>query len=165
MFTGIYLSLGSNLGDRAANLQEAIHRLNRLGVVTVASSIYETEPVGVTEPWYLNCVVGMETSLDPQAFLAGTLGLEREMGRRREKPGEARIVDIDIVLFGDMVIRENALTIPHKEMHRRRFVLEPLVEIAPSVIHPLLKTTASGLLESLNPDEQIVRKFAAVGWQ
>lgn len=164
-----YLSLGSNLGDRAGNLRGAIERLKELGVVTAVSSFYETEPVEVAgpQPWYLNCAVALETELMPRQLLAGTRAIEAAMGRRRESLRAPRTVDIDIVMFGDTVSKKEGLTIPHPAMHRRRFVLEPLAEIAPEVVHPVLHQSAAELLRALPAGEgqAQVRKFPEAAWK
>jgi 2-amino-4-hydroxy-6-hydroxymethyldihydropteridine diphosphokinase len=145
-----YLSLGSNLGDRAANLRAAIERLAELGRVTANSSLYQTEPVEfLDQPWFLNCAVALETSSTPQELLAHALAIEKAMGRRRTRDKGPRVIDIDILLFGDRVIDEPGLKIPHPAMHERRFVLEPLAEIAPGALHPTLKKTARQLLAGL----------------
>lgn len=161
----VYLSLGSNLGDRGANLQNAIHRLATLGEVVAVSSFYETEPVGVSgQGWFLNCAVKLDTEKMPRQLIVGILELEREMGRRRqkEKSKGPRTIDIDILLFGSSVIETKGLTVPHVSMHQRRFVLEPLAEIAPEARHPVLKRTVRELRDSLPPG-QAVRKSADKG--
>lgn len=148
-----YLSLGANLGDRAANLRAALASLKGLGEVVATSSFYETEPVDVegAQRWFLNCAVGITTELSPSQLLAGVMSLELRLGRLREGRRAPRTLDIDILLFGAMVIQTPELSIPHPEMHRRRFVLEPLVEIAPEVRHPVLNVTVTELLKGLPP--------------
>ena len=146
----VYLSLGSNLGDRQANLRNAIGRLLELGDVLEVSSLYETEPVEVTDqPWFLNCAVAVRTELIPREFLAGILEIERSMGRQRTQPKGPRLIDIDILLFGAATINTPQLMVPHPAMAERRFVLEPLTEIAPDVKHPVLKKTIRELLEAM----------------
>jgi len=128
--------------------------------VVQQSSIYETEPVEFTaQPWFLNCVVELETDLTPQRLMAELLAIEQEMGRERTQKKGPRVIDLDILLFGDLVTSSADLTIPHPAMQERRFVLEPLVEIAPQVTHPRLKKTAKELLERL-PSGQSVRQIA-----
>jgi 2-amino-4-hydroxy-6-hydroxymethyldihydropteridine diphosphokinase len=156
----VYLSLGSNLGDRALNLRVAIAQLGALGRVTAQSSLYETEPMGLAlQPWFLNCVVAMETALMPQQFLARALTIEQELGRRRTQPKGPRVIDIDILLFGSSVVEAPELIIPHPAMHERRFVLEPLAELAPDLRHPVLKKTIREMLHALPPQTGVVRKL------
>ena len=158
MPTLAYLSLGSNVGDRAAQLQDAVARLGAAGRVVAASSIYETEPVEFSEqPWFLNCAVALETDKTPQQLMAAILKIEEEMGRRRVQKKGPRSIDIDILLFGDVIVESKELTIPHPAMHQRRFVLEPLAEIAAQVRHPVLKKTIRELRDAL-PEGQTVRK-------
>ena len=154
----VYLSLGSNLGDRAANLRDAIERLREAGEVKAVSSFYETEPVDVAaQPWFLNCAVALETDKMPRQLLAATQGIESAMGRRRTQAKGPRVIDIDIVLFAASVVDLPTLAIPHPAMHERRFVLEPLAEIAPEVRHPVFKRKIRELLAALPPG-QAVRK-------
>lgn len=155
-----YLSLGSNLGDRAANLETAIEHLADLGQVKARSSFYETEPVEVErQPWFLNCVVALETELMPRQLLSRVLAIEQRMGRRRTQPKGPRIIDIDILLFGASIVDTSTLTIPHPAMHERRFMLEPLAEIAPEIRHPVLKKTVREMLDALSARGAAVRKM------
>jgi 2-amino-4-hydroxy-6-hydroxymethyldihydropteridine diphosphokinase len=156
-----YLSLGSNIGDRAAQLQDALTRLSAAGRVVAVSSFYETEPVEFTQQsWFLNCAVALETAKTPQQLMAAILVIEVQMGRRRAQNKGPRSIDIDILLFGDTIVDSTELTIPHPAMHQRRFVLEPLAEIAPEVQHPVLKKTIRELRDAL-PAGQAVRKQKA----
>ena len=146
----VYLSLGSNVGDREANLRIAIERLAGLGEVLAVSSLYETEPMEFTaQPWFLNCAVALRTELMPKLFLSKTLAIEQQMGRRRNQPKGPRAIDIDILLFGNSVIHIPQLDVPHVAMHERRFVLEPLAEIAPEIRHPVVKRTVREMLQAL----------------
>jgi len=197
----VYLGLGSNLGDREANLREAGSRIERLITVVRRSSIYETEPVGLSEqPWFLNQVIegivrqaaSLSTSdatcddvldklaacrttcrtfaIQAQAFLSDLLKIENEMGRERTSINGPRVIDIDLLLFGDSIIDHSKedkelsgidqidVVVPHPRMHARRFVLEPLCEIAPQLIHPILKKTVQEILASLD-DPSIVRRY------
>ncbi|MGA9980968.1 MAG: 2-amino-4-hydroxy-6-hydroxymethyldihydropteridine diphosphokinase [Candidatus Sulfotelmatobacter sp.] len=159
MSTLVYLSLGANVGDCARNIRDAIRRLGLLGRVASASSFYETEPVEFTDQaWFLNCAVALETAKTPAQLMAALLTIEREMGRQRTQKKGPRTIDIDILLFGDTVVDSPELTIPHPAMQRRRFVLEPLAEIAPGARHPVLGKAVRELLAAL-PAGQAVRKI------
>jgi 2-amino-4-hydroxy-6-hydroxymethyldihydropteridine diphosphokinase len=154
----VYLSLGSNVGDRAANLRSAIQHLGLLGQVERVSSFYETEPVELTaQPWFLNCAIKLDTEKMPKQLLSGILDIERQMGRRRTQKKGPRVIDIDILLFGNSIIETKGLTVPHPALHERCFVLEPLGEIAPEVLHPVFKRTIRELRDALPPG-QVVRK-------
>jgi 2-amino-4-hydroxy-6-hydroxymethyldihydropteridine diphosphokinase len=159
----VYLSLGSNLGDRVANLRTALEKLSALGTIAAVSSFYETEPLEVTaQPWFLNCTAELDTEKMPRQLIAGILNLEQSMGRQRKQQKGPRTIDIDILLFGASVIEMASLTVPHPKLHQRRFVLEPLAEIAPEVRHPVLKRTMRELRDAL-PAGQAVRKVPETG--
>jgi len=153
-----YLSLGSNVGDRKENLRTAIRELRLVGNVLALSSFYETEPVEFTgQPWFLNCALVLETRRLPSELLRDVLEIESRMGRRRTQKKGPRTIDIDILLFADVVVKAEELTIPHPALQERRFVLEPLAEIAPEVVHPVLKRTVKELRDALPPGQQVRR--------
>ncbi len=158
----VYLSLGSNLGNRVANLEQALHVLpNDYLTVCTVSSMFETEPVGYQEqPWFLNMALAAETRLSPRELLERCLEVERRLGRVRSIAGGPRTVDIDILLFGNRVIREEDLVIPHPRMIERRFVLQPLSEIAPFAHHPVLDQAVRSLLDACT-DPSTVRLYSS----
>jgi 2-amino-4-hydroxy-6-hydroxymethyldihydropteridine diphosphokinase len=156
-----YLALGSNLGDRRANLSAARDHLASVDLtITRASAIYETEPRDlVQQPWFLNQVIEAETSLFPRQLLVRAQKIERDMGRKRIQPKGPRVIDIDILLFGEAVIHTPDLEIPHPRMLERRFVLDPLAELAPDLRHPV---TGRSMREALGAVmNQIVRRALA----
>ena len=134
----VFLSLGSNIGERRKRIEQAIEALEREGLVAVhRSSIYETEPVGLeSQPYYLNAVVSARTNLEPLDLLAMCKRIEAQMGRTQSVRFGPRVIDIDILLFGESVVNSDRLAIPHPRMRERRFVLVPLVEVAPSIKDP-----------------------------
>jgi len=156
----VYLSLGSNLGNRQENLDRALKLLSermRLGKV---SSIYDTEAVGpITQPRFLNLACEAFTHLTPEGLMALAKGIELKMGRH-SKTGEPRVIDIDVILYGDQVIDTKDLVIPHPRMQERSFVLIPLAEIAPDVVHPVLKKSMKELNKAIK-EQQGVLKFEA----
>jgi 2-amino-4-hydroxy-6-hydroxymethyldihydropteridine diphosphokinase len=148
------IALGSNLdskfGDREGNLREAVRRLGVLGAVRTVSSFYDTEPVGyVSQPRFLNGALLLETELEPRELMSGLLAVEHAMGRDRVIAKGPRVIDLDLLLYGPVVMATAELTLPHPEMHRRQFVLEPLAEIAPEMVHPVLGKTIAEMLQGL----------------
>lgn len=157
----IYLSLGSNVGDREANLRSAIAALAEAGVRVIRqSSIYETEPVDyLDQPWFLNCVVQGETELEALALLHALHEIESKMGSKKLIAKGPRLIDLDILLYGQETIETPELQVPHPRMLLRRFVLVPLAEIAPDLRHPSWNATAAELL-ARSKDRSAVRRFA-----
>lgn len=158
MSNGIFLGLGSNIGDRAANLKDAI---KLLGFPIVAkSSLYETEPVDyLNQPWFLNQVLQCETSFHALKLLAECQKVESELGRTREISKGPRTIDIDLLFYNDEILKTPQLTIPHPAIPQRRFVLVPMNEIAPDFVHPDLNLTIRELLERC-PDNSQVKRIA-----
>jgi 2-amino-4-hydroxy-6-hydroxymethyldihydropteridine diphosphokinase len=157
--TTIYLSLGSNLGNRARNIYDALRRLGSHIRIDKISSLYETEPVGITDqPWFLNLVCRGETDLTPEALLDVAKTIEREMGRQKGVRFGPRLIDIDILLYGNLVLDLPQLKIPHPRLHERGFVLIPLGELAPHLFHPALKRDVTQLRKAARSLE-VVRPY------
>lgn len=166
----VYLGLGSNLGDRRAHLEAAIARIAGLGAIKAQSSFYETEPMEMAPQsgapqWFLNGALALETDLMPKQLLGRLLEIERSLGRKRPRGAAAeakmpRTIDLDILMFGSSVVEAPGLVIPHPAMHLRRFVLEPLAEIAPDVRHPVFKRSVREMRDALSKDSGAVKKLA-----
>jgi 2-amino-4-hydroxy-6-hydroxymethyldihydropteridine diphosphokinase len=162
--------MGSNLGDRLGYIREAKGKLEQSPEIEIrrCSSVYETEPVGYwvkgqgsrgkEQPWFLNMVIELEIALKPLDLLDFLLGIESHMGRKRDLRRGPRNIDLDLLLYDDVVLNSDKLTLPHPRMHQRRFVLVPLAEIAPKVVHPSSKKTAKELLDELSADSNFREK-------
>ena len=155
-----YLSLGSNLGDREKNLDRALSLLREEGVEIVRkSSLYETEPLDFpSQPWFVNQVVEINAGIEPQDLLILIKGIEKMLGRETQSPKGPRVIDIDILLAEERVIRTRELSVPHPRLDKRNFVLIPFAQIAPEVVHPLLNENIRNLLE-ISSDQSAVKKF------
>lgn len=149
-----YLALGANLGDRKRNIRDAVGLLVATEGVTVTqvSSLLDNPAVGgePDAPPFLNAAAEIKTTLGSHALLHRILEIEQKLGRVRRQKWESRIIDIDLLLYGDVIISSQELVIPHPLMHERRFVLQPLAEIAPEAVHPVLQMTTAGLLQNLD---------------
>ncbi len=156
----VYIGLGSNLGDRKANIREAEEKLAALPETRIvkASSLYESEPLGNAKTWFVNSVLEIETEFEPEELLKRTKAIETAMGRKRVKGKRwgSRIIDLDLLLFDNQTVNKRNLKLPHPEMQKRRFVLLPLSELAPHVTHPQLGTTISELLGGLKDPKKVV---------
>jgi 2-amino-4-hydroxy-6-hydroxymethyldihydropteridine diphosphokinase len=154
----VYIGIGSNVGNKRENFFEAVARLAKLPDTRVLkeSSLYESEPLGDAKEWYVNGAVEIETRLKPDMLLKKLKNIERSMGRKKvKKRWGARVIDLDIVLYDSAVVKKKTLRIPHPEMSSRKFVLIPLSEIAPQVVHPELGVTISELLIKIKDDKKI----------
>jgi 2-amino-4-hydroxy-6-hydroxymethyldihydropteridine diphosphokinase len=156
---GVFIGLGSNLGDRRANILEAIDRIRKLpeSRITKESSLYESEPHGNAKTWFVNGVIELETTLSPDNLLKKLKGIEAAMGRKRVKGKRwgSRIIDLDILFYTSLVLKKRTLKVPHPELANRRFVLLPLSELGPQVIHPVLQASVSELLATAKDRKKV----------
>jgi 2-amino-4-hydroxy-6-hydroxymethyldihydropteridine diphosphokinase len=154
-----YIGIGSNLGDRKANTLEAIDRVGKFPATRVvrASSLYESEPLGDAKTWFVNSVIELETEFPPDQLLKRLKAIEKAMGRKRVKGKRwgSRVIDLDILLCDQEIVEKRNLKIPHPEMHKRRFVLLPLAELAPHVLHPHLGQSVSALLATVRDEKRV----------
>ena len=160
----VHIGIGSNLGDRRANTTEAVDRISKLPSTKVvrASSLYESEPLGDAKTWFVNSAIEVETDLTVDDLLKKLKAIEKAMGRKPTKPtkGKAkrwvsRVIDLDILLSDQEVVESRQLKVPHPEMHKRRFVLLPLAELAPHIVHPQLGQSVSVLLATVKDDKKV----------
>ena len=154
----VYIGVGSNLGKKKENYLEALDRIAKIPQTRIIkeSSLYESEPLGDSKEWYVNGAIEVETELGPEELLKRCKNIERAMGRKKvRKKWGARIIDLDVLLYNNLKLEKRNLKIPHPEMHTRKFVLIPLSEIAPQVVHPVLDETISKLLVGVKDNKRV----------
>jgi 2-amino-4-hydroxy-6-hydroxymethyldihydropteridine diphosphokinase len=162
----VYLSLGSNLGDRRANLKKALGLLGESVEIVKVSSVYDTEPVGVGEqPRFLNLMCRVNTDIGPMQLLSLIKGIEASMGRDLRLRNTPRIIDIDIILYGDTIMESPELIIPHPRMRERAFVLVPFAEISPQVVHPVTGDRVGDLAKRVEGRSGVVKKRRLEGYR
>jgi len=154
--SSILISLGSNLGDREKNIKHSIRLLEEKCLILKKSSLYETEPVSdIKQDWFLNAVIEVKTKLSPEELLDFLLSIEKRLGRIRSIKDGPREIDLDIIFYGDKTYNGEKLIIPHPRMEQRKFVLEPLKEICPDLVHPVLGMTITELFNNLEKEEVV----------
>ncbi|MBI1806348.1 MAG: 2-amino-4-hydroxy-6-hydroxymethyldihydropteridine diphosphokinase [Ignavibacteria bacterium] len=157
MYT-VYLGLGSNLGDRLSNLSRAVEEINGVASIIDVSSIYETEPVEMdSENLFYNMVLGISTPDDPPLLLVKLKKIEKKLGRKARTHLEPRLIDIDILLYRGLAYEDHTVRVPHPALEHRRFALQPLNEIAPTAVHPILEKTIASLLRACRDRHRVVR--------
>jgi 2-amino-4-hydroxy-6-hydroxymethyldihydropteridine diphosphokinase len=154
-----FVALGSNVGDRAGNIKKAFEILKGKMTVLKASSVYETKPMYLeNQNWFLNCAAKVETQLTPRQLLEFLKNVEKELGRKVVERNGPRIIDLDVLFYGTLIVNENDLQIPHPRIRERTFVLVPLAEIEPNFIHPVYGKAIAKLLSELNYDKSEIKK-------
>ena len=154
----VFIAIGSNLGDRVSYCREALDEIAAFSRITKVSSLYETDPVGKEDqPEFINCAVEINTELSAEELLKELNLVEEKLGRVRHEKWGPRTIDLDIIFYSDKIINEENLEIPHPRAHLRRFVLEPLCEIAPEFIHPKLNLSVSELLDRVEDDKNVIK--------
>jgi 2-amino-4-hydroxy-6-hydroxymethyldihydropteridine diphosphokinase len=160
-----YIGFGSNIGDRSKHIQNAIHALSKTGGISLQkiSSVYKTDPVGYeAQAQFLNGAASIQTSLSPLSLLHTLKNIETLIGRQHRIHWGPREIDLDILIYGDLRLQTEKLVVPHSEMHLRRFVLVPLAEIAPDLVHPVFQETIQTLLERLEDDKSVLKKEGCI---
>lgn len=156
----VYIALGSNVGDRKANIRKALEKLKVKMTILRASSIYETKPMYMeNQGWFLNCVVKVDTKLRAKELLDFLKSSEKELGRKASRRNGPRIIDLDILFYGNQIVKDNDFHIPHLKIAERAFVLVPLAEIEPDLIHPVYHKTIAKLLSELSYDKSEIHKL------
>jgi 2-amino-4-hydroxy-6-hydroxymethyldihydropteridine diphosphokinase len=164
MMVEAILGLGSNVGDREENIRRALSLIGEFATVGAVSSIYETEPMYLEgQNWFFNCVVAVDTELQPAVLLGRLMEIEREMGRVRGERYGPRVIDIDVLFYGDLIISEPGLEIPHPKVAERPFVLVPLGEIRPDFVHPVAKVKVTALRDALRDGKRVVKRKSVIG--
>jgi 2-amino-4-hydroxy-6-hydroxymethyldihydropteridine diphosphokinase len=154
----VYLSLGSNIGDKEGSITQALCRLSERCEVKKKSHLYLTEPVSdIKQGWFLNCAIEGETTLDPKHLLSFIKSIERALGRIKTKKNGPRIIDIDILFYEDQIVQTKNLVIPHPLLQERLFVLQPMMDLNPMMVHPVLKKSIQELYESIPKNKKILR--------
>ncbi|MFQ6066661.1 MAG: 2-amino-4-hydroxy-6-hydroxymethyldihydropteridine diphosphokinase [bacterium] len=151
----VYIGLGSNKGDRLKNIDLALNHLKEKIVVVKISSFYLAEPVEMKGRWFVNCVLEGKTEQSPEKLLHTLLEIEKKMGRVRQKKKTSRVIDLDLLLYEDKVAHKVDLAVPHPHLHKRRFVLTPLMEINPNLVHPVLGKSLKEILKGLKDSYQV----------
>jgi len=158
----VYLSIGSNLGNRIINCKKSLREISRISIITSLSSLYETVPIGNSnQPRFINLAVSINTRLPPPLLLRMIKKIEANIGRFKNEKWGPRIIDIDIIFYNNICINHSSLVIPHPSAHSRRFVMEPINEIAPNLIHPVLKRDITTLLKRVK-QKQFIRKVGNI---
>ena len=152
----VFLGLGSNIGNKEDNINKALAFISELYIVKKISHLYVTEPVGnIKQEWFLNCVVEIQTDVDPKKLLSAVKSIERKLGRKKTVQNGPRIIDIDILFYGDHILKTKNLVIPHPSIQDRLFVLQPMMDINPDLIHPVLKRSIHELYNNHHCTEKI----------
>ena len=152
----VFLGLGSNIGNKEDNINKALAVISELYIVKKISHLYVTEPVGnIKQEWFLNCVVEIQTDVDPKKLLSAVKSIERKLGRKKTVQNGPRIIDIDILFYGDHILKTKNLVIPHPSIQDRLFVLQPMMDITPDLIHPVLKRSIHELYNNHHCTEKI----------